>query len=79
MFYYSGVVIAPNLSTFAGHASGRSSLEKIPSSASFKRSAARLRKARWNIYKKIRSNERDVGKSLGYYKNLIKKFLKRFS
>ena len=78
MFYYSGVVIAPNLSTIAGHTSGRSSLEKIPSSASFKRSAARLRKARWNIYKKIRSNERDVGKSLGYYKNLIKKFIKRF-
>ena len=82
MFYHSGVIIAPSLKTgtFAGHLSDKkSSLDKFPSSASLRRSTARLRKVRWTIYKKIGSNERDVRRSLGYYKSLVLRFLKRFS
>ena len=72
--------MAPNLNTFTGHRSDKkSSLEKIPSTASLRRNAARLRKVRWTIYKKIRSSEKNLGRSLGYYKNLVKRFLKRFS
>jgi hypothetical protein len=80
MFYHSGVIMAPNLNTFTGHRSDKkSSLEKIPSTASLRRNAARLRKVRWTIYKKIRFSEKNLGRSLGYYKNLVKRFLKRFS
>ena len=82
MFYHSGVIFAPplNSETFAGHVSDKKSgLEKIPRAATLRRSSARLRKVRWTIYHKIRSNEKDVRKSLRYYKNLVKKFLKRFS
>ena len=82
MFYHSGVIIAPSLKTgtFAGHLSDKkSSLDKFPSSASLRRSTARLRKVRWTIYKKIGSNERDVRRSLGNYKSLVIKFIKRFS
>ena len=39
----------------------------------------RLRKVRWNIYQKIRLVDKDVNGVLGYYRSLIKRFLKRFS
>ena len=39
----------------------------------------RLRKIRWNIYQKIRLGDKDVKGVLGYYRSLIKRFLKRFS
>ena len=40
-----------------------------------RRSKARLRRIRWTIFKRF--NEEEVWKSLGYYKSLVKRFLKR--
>jgi hypothetical protein len=39
----------------------------------------RLRKVRWKIYQKIRLGDKDMKSVLGYYRSLIKRFLKRFS
>ena len=80
MIYYGGVNVAPQPNTFAGHVKNdEANVEKIPSTASMKRNAAKLRKVRWNIYQKIKSSKLDVSKTLGYYKFLVKKFLQRFS
>ena len=80
MIYYRGVNTAPKPNTFAGHVKNdEANVEKIPSTASRKRNAAKLRNVRWNIYQKIKSRKLDVSKTLGYYKFLVKKFLQRFS
>lgn len=81
MFYHSGVIIAPshNFGTFAGHVDKKSRLEETPRKASLRRSTARLRKVRWTIYKQIRFNDEAVWRSLGYYKSLVMRFLRRFS
>ena len=80
MIYYGGVNVAPQPNTFAGHVKNdEANVEKIPTTAAMKRSAAKLRKVRWDIYQKIKSNTRNVSRSLGFYKFLIKKFLQRFS
>ena len=79
MIYYGGVNVAPQPNTFAGHKNDEANVEKIPTTAAMKRSAAKLRKVRWDIYQKIKSNTRNVSRSLGFYKFLIKKFLQRFS
>ena len=50
MIYYRGVNTAPKPNTFAGYVKNdEANLEKIPSTASMKRNAAKLRKVRWNI------------------------------
>ena len=80
MIYYGGVNVAPKSNTFAGHVKNdEANVEKIPTTAAMKRSAAKLRKVRWDIYQKIKSNTRNVSRSLGFYMFLIKKFLQRFS
>ena len=82
MFYHSGVICAPSLNpvTCAGHVDKKSSLEKSPSSPSLRRSTARLRSVRWSVYKMIRlKEEEEVWKRFGFYKSLIKRFLKKFS
>jgi hypothetical protein len=81
MFYHSGAMFAPSLNsgTCAGHVDKKSSSVKNPSPASLRRSTARLRSVRWNIYKMIRFNEEEVWRSFGFYKSLVKRFLRRFS
>ena len=76
MIYYGGVNIAPKPNTFAGHVKNdEANVEKIPTTAAMKRSAATLRKVRWDIYQKIKSNKCNVSRSLGFCKFLIKTFL----
>ena len=58
---------------------GPNMVETVSSSVSLSRRTFRLRKVRWNIYQKIRLDEKDVASVLGYYRSLIKRFLKRFS
>ena len=81
MFYHSGAIIAPSLNsgTCASHVDKKSSSVNSPSPASLRRSTARLRSVRWNVYKMIRFNEEEVWRSFGFYKSLVKRFLRRFS
>ena len=54
-------------------------LDKVPSTASKKKFAAKLRKVRWRIYRDIDLRRENIIKSLKYYKRQVRLFLKCFS
>ena len=78
MFYRTGAIFA-TLKSSSSHAVKSIAVDNITSSTSRRKCSMRLRKVRWNIYQKIRLVDKDVKGVLGYYRNLIKRFLKRFS
>ena len=79
MFYHSGLLIAPVLKNSIAHVDKKTRKESDGSSVHLRRRTSRLRKVRWNIYQKMKLGEKDVVSVLGYYRSLIKRFLKRFS
>jgi hypothetical protein len=78
MFYCTGAIFA-TLKTSFSHVVKSIAVENALSSTSRRKSAMRLRKVRWNIYQKIRLDDKDVKGVLSYYRSHIKRFLKRFS
>ena len=78
MLYRTGAIFA-TLKTSSSHVVKSMDVENVLSSTSRRKSSTRLRKVRWNIYQKIRLGDKDMKSVLGYYRSLIKRFLKRFS
>jgi uncharacterized protein with ParB-like and HNH nuclease domain len=78
MFYRTGAIFA-TLKSSSSYVVKSIAVENVSSSTSRRKSSMRLRKIRWNIYQKIRLGDKDVKGVLGYYRSLIKRFLKRFS
>ena len=54
-------------------------LDKVPSTSTKKKFAAKLRKIRWRIYRDIDLNRGNIIKSLKYYQKQVQLFLKDFS
>ena len=70
--------VAKNLATLV-HVKNSRILDKVPSNASKKRFAAKLRKIRWRIYRDIDLKRGNIVKTLKYYKRQVRLFLKNFA
>jgi hypothetical protein len=78
MLYRTGAIFA-TLKSSSSCVVKSMAVENVSSSTSRRKSSMRLRKVRWNIYQKIGLGDKEVKSVLGYYKSLVKRFLKRFS